>query len=157
MLAMGITNAYSQQPGKLGTAEGDTIAYMATLYRRRNEFIGQPLSVFIAEYKKHLPINFMGYDGTSPWIDPKGESYVDQIIICYHNDVQMGIRDFNRKGNYILYIEFKNPFMTYYDFGKQFPDDMSYSDMVDMIKDKYIIKDIDFYKAQILCKPEKLK
>jgi len=85
MLAMGITNAYSQQPGKLGTTEGDTIAYMATLYRRRNEFIGQPLSVFIAEYKKYLPINFMGYSGTSPWIDPKGNSYVNNISICYHD------------------------------------------------------------------------
>jgi hypothetical protein len=156
-MIVGVSNIYSQNNKGIGISEQDTIAYMATLYSRKKEFIGQPLGTFIAEYKKHLPINFMGYGGTSPWIDPKGESYVNHISICYHDDAQMGIRDFNRKGNYILYIEFKNPFMTYYDFGKQFYDNMSYSDMVDMIKDKYIIKDIDMYLAQILCKPEKLK
>jgi hypothetical protein len=149
LIFCGVSTMYPQSNVSLGTSEQDTIAYMATLYRRRNEFIGQPLSVFIAEYKKYLPINFMGYSGTSPWIDPKGNSYVNNISICYHDWYIMQDRYESRRGNYIFHIEFSNPHVLYIDFSKQFPEGMSYSDKVDAISNEYLVKKISFYKSQI--------
>jgi len=148
-LFCGVSNIYSQDLGDLSKSEQDTVAKMYNLYSRKKEFIGKPLSTFIEEYKKHFLINFMGYSGTSPWIDPKGNSYVNNISICYHDWYIMQDRYESRMGNYIFHIEFSNPHVLYIDFSKQFPEGMSYSDKVDAISNEYLVKKISFYKSQI--------
>lgn len=140
--------AYAQNDKiKIGTLESDSIAAMYSLYYRKSAFIGEKLSKFLKEYERYLPIRFMGAGETSPWIHPKGKSFIQDITICFRDYALMQRRYNCKAGNYVLNIEFMDTQMDYFTFWNQFSDTMTDQQKADFIGDKFYVKDITVYQV----------
>ncbi len=145
LLCTAISAKAQSNPINIGTSLSDTIAVMKHLEKRKSEFIGKPLAIFLKEYERYLPIRFMASAETSPWIHPEGKCFVEAIIICFrdYDFLMKTIKD--KEGSFVLRIEFMNPRVEYSTFWDQFPETMTDQEKANLIEDKYKIKDISSY------------
>ncbi len=145
LLCIAISTKAQSNPINIGTSLSDTIAVMQHLEKRKSEFIGKPLAIFLKEYERYLPIRFMASGETSPWIHPEGKCFVKEITICSrdYDFIMKTIKD--KEGSFVLNIEFMNPRVEYSTFWDQFPETMTDQEKANLIGDKYKVKDISSF------------
>ena len=67
--------SYTYHP--LKEFRGDTIAFLKqNFYDQRSYFIGKKFEVLINQYIWEMPLKDCESQGTSPYIDPKGKTYL---------------------------------------------------------------------------------
>lgn len=79
-----ISLSYAQQQFKEPLIKRDTVAFMRLIEKEKKEFLGKHIGNIYSLFKAlNVPIRFIGFARTSPWIDPEGKSYMKKITICY--------------------------------------------------------------------------
>lgn len=64
------------------TAWEDSVSFMIRMGEFGNAHKGEVVAVLSDEFKKNgMPIKFIGFGTTSPWIHPQGKAYINRITI----------------------------------------------------------------------------
>lgn len=144
MSLSGILGCYAQPKSSV---EADTMKVFQDLANAIG-YEGKKLSV-ISEYfkKRNTKIHYFSFDGTSPWIDPKGESYLQRVQVGYLTSEELDDRVSNEhRWVLILDIMLEPPYTANLsDLKKKFPledERIDAATRLAMIQDKFTIKSI---------------
>ncbi len=114
---------------------------------RKNIFVEQRAAVFFEEFKKELPIQYAGIDGTSPYTDSEGEVYVEGIYINYLNWHEAIARFDAKKPAIYIYVRFKKNETTLEQFTASITSDDPYG-LEELEKaGNFLIEDIKIFVA----------
>lgn len=104
----GISDGFSQVPVNIK----DTTAFMRSFEMNKSVYIGKKISAVIDVFlEMKIPIRFFEIAVTSPWIDPKGKTYVDRIVFSYSDASDMTNPARVSRGIDMLYVEVEKPYM----------------------------------------------
>lgn len=110
LLLTGITKVYSQHLPPINSTEQDTVRFMEMFQDNKELYIGKDISSVINRFQEYkVPIRYYYFGTTSPWIDPKAEIYVNEILISYLDDYTISMED----NSYVLIIDLKPPYTNY--------------------------------------------
>lgn len=133
--------SYTYHP--LKEFRGDTIAFLKhNFYDQRSYFIGKKFEVLINQYIWEMPLKDCESQGTSPYIDPKGKTYLCgawlRSMECtpVRSDTACAVNTAS------IVVTFVPPYTVDDDvFCYNQPDDITPYGVANLLKD-YIIKDI---------------
>ncbi|WP_298062577.1 hypothetical protein [uncultured Rikenella sp.] len=107
-----ITAIQAQQKVTLVECGGDTVLYLRKAFDdRKSEFIGQPFSKVLDEWKAQLPVGFLVFGDTGMWPTKEEERYLVKFASLYYNTEQeTNSRGARHESYYRLSISFVPPF-----------------------------------------------
>ena len=78
--------AYVYHPlSEFGT---DTLRFLKTNFERKSDYFkGKPLGEVLKYYRRDLPVNVFFTNGTSPYIDPDGKSYIKSLTVAHYDPI----------------------------------------------------------------------
>lgn len=129
------------------SAEADTMKVFQNLAEATG-YEGKKLSAVSKYFKKrNIKIHFFSFDGTSPWIDPKGESYLKRVQVGYLTPEELDDRVSNEhRWVLILDILLEPPYTAKTgDLMKKYPledERIDAATRLAMIQDKFTIQTI---------------
>lgn len=78
--------AYVYHPlSEFGT---DTLRFLKTNFERKSDYFkGKPFGEVLKYYRRDLPVNIFFTNGTSPYIDPDGKSYIKSLTVAHYDPI----------------------------------------------------------------------
>lgn len=106
------TAAQAQQKTTLAECGGDTVLYLRKAFdERKVEFVGQPFSKVLDEWKAQLPVGQLVFGDTGSWPTKAEERYLVRSASLYYNTEQeTNSRGTRHESYYRLSISFVPPF-----------------------------------------------
>lgn len=148
LLLLSLVAAHAQRPDI--KAENDTINMLRSI-SAKDGLVGQKLSVLFDRFKTlKVPIRFFEVNGTSPWIDPDGQSYASYLYVgnVSNEDAIDRVNTGRLPPAGAIYVEFEGPYnITVEDFDKltHYDDENFSMDTRTFIAGRmFTIKDVDF-------------
>ena len=135
--------AQSENPLQRCTSLEDSLSYLKSYFLKGDKFISKPVKNVFRSYENLMPIKYLTTLETSPWIDPKGRSYLQGVSLYYYDLAELQLA--NREGRPVIYVDiyFEDTGITDYDFWQSIPEgdeDAIFENLAN-----YIVKEIKIY------------
>lgn len=136
-------NAQSYNYKKLSAFKNDTIAFMKYNFDdQRDYFIGKKFEKLLKVYRKELSIRDVAIIPTSPFIDPKGDSYVEATCLEAMDESEVSPDTAIAVMAAIFWVRFKAPYIVeYFSFCRSLPEEQTQDERANSLKD-FIVDDI---------------
>ena len=108
-----ITAVQAQQNVTLAECGGDTVLYLRkTFDDRKAEFIGQPFSKVMDEWKSQLPVGRLLFGDTGIWpTKEEGKILVNSIDIYFNTEEEVNLKGMRHEPYYGVKISFIPPYL----------------------------------------------
>ena len=147
-----ITAVQAQQKVTLAECGGDTVLYLRkTFDDRKAEFIGQPFSKVMDEWKSQLPVGRLLFGDTGIWPTKEEEKkLVNSIDIYFNTEEEVNLKGMRHELYYGVGISFTPPFLhktrEFWQLQEEENSQLG-TQLYEKLKD-YIVKDISTFELK---------
>lgn len=130
-------DAQSYNYKKLSEFKNDTLSFLQyNFYEQQSYFIGRKFEKLLEVYRRELPIRNVAIIPSSPFIDPKGDSYVRATWITTMDETPVPPDTMHAVFTALFWVRFKEPYtVEYYGFCSSLPEDQTEEERANALKD----------------------
>ena len=111
LAAFAATAVQGQPKVTLAEYQGDTVLFLRKAFdARKAEFIGQPFSKVLDEWQAQLPVKFLVFGDTGPWVfNPEERELVKSASLYYYTESETNYKEARHEPYYKLRVTFAPP------------------------------------------------
>ena len=111
LAAFAATAVQGQPKVTLAEYQGDTVLFLRKAFdARKAEFIGQPFSKVLDEWQAQLPVGWLLFGDTGPWVfNPEERELVNSANLYYNTEEEINKKGTRHEPYYRLLVTFAPP------------------------------------------------